>query len=39
MAPRDPILGVSEKFLADPSPDKINLGVVGWGLGEWGPGG
>ncbi len=28
MAPRDPILGVSEKFLADPAPHKINLGVV-----------
>ncbi|GBF87409.1 aspartate, mitochondrial [Raphidocelis subcapitata] len=27
MAPRDPILGVTEKFLADTSPDKINLGV------------
>ncbi|KAF8065801.1 ASP1 [Scenedesmus sp. PABB004] len=28
MAPRDPILGVTEKFLADSNPDKINLGVV-----------
>lgn len=27
-APKDPILGVTEKFLADPSPNKINLGVV-----------
>uniref|UniRef100_A0A383V9K1 Aspartate aminotransferase n=1 Tax=Tetradesmus obliquus TaxID=3088 RepID=A0A383V9K1_TETOB len=27
MAPRDPILGVTEKFLADKNPDKINLGV------------
>ncbi|KAI8468621.1 MAG: pyridoxal phosphate-dependent transferase [Monoraphidium minutum] len=27
MAPRDPILGVTEKFLADPAPHKINLGV------------
>lgn len=27
MAPRDPILGITEKFLADKSPDKINLGV------------
>ncbi len=27
LAPRDPILGVSETFAADPSPDKVNLGV------------
>ena len=27
-APRDPILGVTEKFLADTNPDKMNLGVV-----------
>lgn len=27
MGPKDPILGVSEAFKADPSPDKINLGV------------
>jgi len=27
-APRDPILGVTERFLQDPNPDKINLGVV-----------
>eukprot|EP00775_Hariotina_reticulata_P010765 gene10765-10921_t len=27
MAPRDPILGVTEKFLADQNPNKINLGV------------
>ncbi|KAL5550659.1 hypothetical protein UlMin_000835 [Ulmus minor] len=26
-APKDPIVGVSEAFLADPSPNKINLGV------------
>ena len=27
MAPRDPILGLNEQFLADPSPNKVNLGV------------
>ena len=27
MAPRDPILGITEQFLADPSPSKVNLGV------------
>ena len=27
MAPRDPILGVSEAFNADPNPHKVNLGV------------
>ncbi|HTS55636.1 MAG TPA: amino acid aminotransferase [Burkholderiales bacterium] len=27
MAPRDPILGVTEAFNADPSPRKVNLGV------------
>jgi aromatic-amino-acid transaminase len=27
MAPRDPILGVTEAFHADPNPDKVNLGV------------
>ena len=27
MAPPDPILGVSEAFKADESPDKLNLGV------------
>jgi aromatic-amino-acid transaminase len=27
MAPRDPILGVSEAFNADPNPNKVNLGV------------
>jgi aromatic-amino-acid transaminase len=27
MAPRDPILGVSEAFHADPNPHKVNLGV------------
>jgi aromatic-amino-acid transaminase len=27
MAPRDPILGLNEQFLADPSPAKVNLGV------------
>ncbi|KAL2496769.1 Aspartate aminotransferase [Forsythia ovata] len=26
-APKDPILGVTETFLADPSPDKVNVGV------------
>ena len=28
MAPKDPILGITENFLADKSSDKINLGVV-----------
>merc|ERR1719479_211042 len=27
MGPKDPILGVSEAFKADPNPAKINLGV------------
>ena len=27
MAPRDPILGVTELFNADPNPNKVNLGV------------
>ena len=27
LAPKDPILGLSESFLADPNPRKINLGV------------
>src|SRR6478672_10753553 len=27
MAPRDPILGITEAFVADKNPDKINLGV------------
>ena len=27
-APKDPILGISELFLADTSSDKMNLGVV-----------
>ncbi len=27
LAPRDPILGVTEAFNADPSPNKVNLGV------------
>ncbi len=27
MAPRDPILGLNEQYLADPSPAKVNLGV------------
>ena len=27
MAPRDPILGVTEAFVADPNPRKVNLGV------------
>uniref|UniRef100_A0A0A9BR71 Uncharacterized protein n=1 Tax=Arundo donax TaxID=35708 RepID=A0A0A9BR71_ARUDO len=26
-AAKDPILGVTEAFLADPSPDKVNVGV------------
>ena len=26
----DPITGVTEAFLADPNPNKINLGVVGF---------
>jgi aromatic-amino-acid transaminase len=27
MAPRDPILGITEAFVADPNPNKVNLGV------------
>ena len=27
MAPRDPILGITEAFNADTHPDKVNLGV------------
>jgi aspartate aminotransferase len=27
-AAKDPILGVTEAFLADPSPDKVKVGVV-----------
>ena len=27
LAPRDPILGVTETFNADPNPRKVNLGV------------
>ena len=27
MAPRDPILGLTEQFVADSRPDKVNLGV------------
>lgn len=27
LAPRDPILGLTEAFVADPRPDKVNLGV------------
>jgi aromatic-amino-acid transaminase len=27
MAPRDPILGLTEQFVADPRPNKVNLGV------------
>ncbi|MDW8468634.1 MAG: amino acid aminotransferase [Burkholderiales bacterium] len=27
MAPHDPILGVTEAFVADPNPNKVNLGV------------
>ncbi|GLT26702.1 hypothetical protein SLA2020_017480 [Shorea laevis] len=26
-APKDPILGVTEAFLADPNPNKVNVGV------------
>ena len=27
LAPRDPILGLTEQFVADPNPAKVNLGV------------
>ena len=27
MAPGDPILGLTEAYLADPRPNKVNLGV------------
>ncbi len=27
LAPRDPILGITEAFVADPNPNKVNLGV------------
>ena len=27
LAPKDPILGITEQYLADPRPDKVNLGV------------
>ncbi|MFN7887403.1 MAG: aromatic amino acid aminotransferase, partial [Betaproteobacteria bacterium] len=27
LAPRDPILGLSEAFAADPRPTQVNLGV------------
>jgi aspartate aminotransferase len=27
LAPKDPILGISEMFVADPDPSKMNLGV------------
>jgi len=27
LAPRDPILGITEQFAADPNPHKVNLGV------------
>src|SRR5262245_19861689 len=27
LAPRDPILGVTEAYVADPNPRKVNLGV------------
>ena len=27
MAPRDPILGLTEQFVADTNPKKVNLGV------------
>jgi hypothetical protein len=29
MAPKDPILGITERYLADTNPEKINVGVVG----------
>jgi len=31
-APKDPILGVTEAFLADQSPNKVNVGVVSFSL-------
>ncbi|HRA81450.1 MAG TPA: aromatic amino acid aminotransferase, partial [Thauera sp.] len=27
LAPKDPILGITESFNSDPRPDKVNLGV------------
>src|SRR5690606_34766742 len=27
LAPKDPILGITEQYNADPRPDKVNLGV------------
>ena len=33
-APKDPILGITEAFLADEDPKKMNLGVVGLQLGD-----
>jgi aspartate/tyrosine/aromatic aminotransferase len=27
MGPKDPIMGIQEAYLADPSPHKINLGM------------
>lgn len=37
MAPPDPILGVSEAFKADDSPDKLNLGVGAYRTDELQP--
>jgi aspartate/tyrosine/aromatic aminotransferase len=37
MAPPDPILGVSEAFKADKSPDKLNLGVGAYRTDELQP--
>ena len=37
MAPPDPILGVSEAFKADNSPDKLNLGVGAYRTDELQP--
>nr|VDD07385.1 unnamed protein product [Brassica oleracea] len=34
-APKDPILGVTEAFLADPSPDKVNVGVGAYRDDNW----
>ncbi|CAL5372755.1 unnamed protein product [Camellia sinensis] len=32
LAPKDPILGVTEAFLADLSPSKVNVGVISYEL-------
>lgn len=34
-APKDPIMSVTEAFLSDTSPNKINLGVVGVLFSLW----